>query len=161
MGSGKSTLGKKIAPILKMPFYDLDEYIEQQEHKSVSILFDAYGEKDFREKESRYLIQLIEEEPFAVIALGGGTVCFNHLLELVKSKGILVYLFLPASALAQRLIANKSSRPLLKDLHENQIQEFVAKLLETRKVFYEQAHLKVNGINLRPEHLVNEIQPLL
>jgi shikimate kinase len=161
MGSGKSTLGKKMALLMKMPFYDLDDYIERRENKTLSELFAAEGEAAFREKEAVYLKQLLLEEPFAVIALGGGTVCFNQLLEFVKSKGILIYLYLPPTALVQRLSANKNTRPLIKDLDDTRLQEFVYTTLEARSIFYEQAHLKINGINLRPEHLINEIKSLL
>lgn len=161
MGSGKSTLGKKMAHLLELPFYDLDEYIERRENKTLSEIFTTEGEPAFREKEAKYLKQLLLEEPYAVIALGGGTVCFNELLEFVKSKGILIYLYLPATALIQRLNTNKNTRPLIKDLDDSRLQEFVNATLQTRSVFYEQAHLKINGINLRPEHLINEIKSLL
>ncbi len=161
MGSGKSTHGKKLAQLLEMPFYDLDEYIEHQENKSISDLFESEGEAAFREKETKYLKQLLFDESGIVIALGGGTVCFNNMLEFANLNGILIYISLPASALVQRLSSKKNSRPLLKNLNESQLQEFVTTLLNSREVYYKQAHLKINGINLRPEHLINEIKSLL
>ncbi len=161
MGSGKSTLGKKMALLLKMPFFDLDEYIERRENTSVADLFASQGESGFRELENKYLKELLNENTELVLALGGGTICYHNLLEYTKSNGLLVYLYLPVAALVQRLIQNTGNRPLLNNLNDKQIEEFVLQLMEKRQAYYEQAHLKVNGINLRPEQLVNEINTLL
>jgi shikimate kinase len=161
MGSGKSTLGKKTAPLLGLPFYDLDDFIETQENKSISEIFSSEGETAFREKESFYLKKILDKEAQSLISLGGGTVCFNNTISLLKSKGIVVYIQLPPAALVKRLSANKASRPLIARLKDDQVLEFVTKLLSTRKYFYEQAHITLSGINLRPEHLIHEIKFLL
>jgi len=161
MGSGKSTLGRKTAQLLELPFYDLDDFIEKQENKSIPEIFNSEGESAFREKEGFYLKKILNSEQHSLIALGGGTVCFNKVLDLLKAKGLLVYIQLPPAALVKRLSANKKSRPLIAQLNDEQVLEFVTKLLSTRKFFYEQAHLTINGINLRPEHLVHEIKSLL
>jgi len=161
MGSGKSTLGKKIAQKLDMPFYDLDAFIENQENKSISSIFESQGEEAFREMETKYLKQLIKNEVLAVIALGGGTLAFNNTIELIKSAGLLIYIELPPAALIKRLKASRDSRPLLKFISENELPEFIHQLLDERKKFYEQAHLKIRGINLKPENLIHEIKSLL
>jgi shikimate kinase len=161
MGSGKSTAGKKTAQLLDMPFFDLDQYIEQQENRSIAEIFQTEGEAGFRIKENHYLTELLNHSVPCLIALGGGTICFNNTLELVKTNGLLVYLELPPAALINRLSTNKNSRPLLKKVSQEHLLDHVTQLLNVRKVYYEQAHIKINGINLRPEHLINEIKSFL
>jgi len=161
MGSGKSTIGKKTAQLLGLAFYDLDQYIVEHEKRSIADIFKLDGEETFRKKEYDYLNKILNNTQPSLIALGGGTVCFNNTLDFVKSKGILVYLELSPAALVTRLRKNNESRPLLNNLNEEQLLDFVTHLLNARKVFYEQAHLTLKGINLRPEHAANEIRGLL
>jgi shikimate kinase len=161
MGSGKSTLGKKTARLLGLAFYDLDEYIERRENKNIADVFKLEGEDAFRKKENNYLTELLGSTQSSLIALGGGTICFNNTLDLVKTRGLLVYLELTPAALVSRLNTNRDSRPLLRNLNEEQLLEFVTHLLNVRKVYYEQAHLTLKGINLRPEHAANEIRRFL
>jgi shikimate kinase len=161
MGSGKSTLGKKTAQLLGLAFYDLDQYIESHENKTIAEIFKLEGEEAFRKKETNYLNKILYNTQPSLIALGGGTICFNNTLDLVKSKGLLVYLELSPAALVNRLRTNKDSRPLLRNLNEEQLLDYVTHLLNVRKEYYEQAHLTLKGINLRPEHAANEIRRLL
>ncbi|MCU0359507.1 MAG: shikimate kinase [Bacteroidia bacterium] len=144
-----------------MPFIDLDQYIELQEHRSIAEIFETEGESAFRIKENYYLTALLNHSLPCLIALGGGTICFNNTLELVKSHGVLVYIELPPAALVSRLSTNKDSRPLLRKVSQEQLFNHVSQLLNSRKTYYEQAHLKINGINLRPEHLIDEIKSFL
>ncbi|HQQ93759.1 MAG TPA: shikimate kinase [Bacteroidia bacterium] len=161
MGSGKSTLGKKTARTLNMPFIDLDKRVEEAQQKSIPEIFKQEGEAAFRELESLHLRKILQEKPSCLIALGGGTVCFNDNLSFLKSKGLLVYLELPALVLAHRLWHSKTERPLLKHKTETEVEAYVEDLLEKRKVFYEAAHLKVNALHLSAEQLHNEILALL
>ncbi len=161
MGSGKSTLGKKTAPLFELSFIDLDDFIEEQEGKTISQLFQSLGESGFRKKEAHYLSQLILSEEKKFIALGGGTVCFENNLEVIKSNGRLIYLHLPESALAKRLVNSKKDRPLLANLNEDEILVFIQILMAERKPFYEQAHKTVNGIDLNAQQLFTEICALL
>ena len=71
MGSGKSLLGRSLAKLLKRPFIDLDQYIEEQEMLSIGEIFETQGEKHFRELEEKYLKKVLESDSEAVIALGG------------------------------------------------------------------------------------------
>lgn len=153
MGSGKSTQGKKLASLLRMRFVDLDSYIQKQEDKAIQSIFDEEGELHFRNLETKYLKELIEEKNDKVFSLGGGSVCFNNNLELVKKNGILVYIQMPPAALAERLSKSRQRRPLLKNLSPPELISFIESKLSEREKYYLSSHLKINGIDLKTEEL--------
>lgn len=157
MGSGKSTLGKKLAPLFQLPFHDLDDYIVRREGQSISAIFARGGEAAFRSKESYWLQQLLRTDLPAVVALGGGTVCNALQLQRIKDAGLLVYLHLPAAALAGRLQKNAVQRPLLNGLATEDLAKQVDTLLTARLPYYTQAHLQVNALNLTPQKLQHQI----
>jgi shikimate kinase len=148
MGCGKSTHGKKMASLLKYSFIDLDKYIQEKENKSIQFIFENEGEEEFRKLETRYLKEVTRNKQNSVIALGGGTVCFNNNLELVKKSGILVYIRMPARALAERLLNSTQKRPLLKNILPAELPDFIEKKLGERNPFYLQADIIVDGVNL-------------
>lgn len=157
MGSGKSLLGKKLAALFTMHFTDLDHYIEAGENRSIAAIFEQEGEAGFREVETRYLSRLLKMQEPTVIALGGGTVCFNNNLQAIQHAGLLVYIELSAAALTDRLKKSRQPRPLLRGLNEEGMTEKIRELLEQRKIFYGQAHITVNGLNLTPQLLGRQI----
>lgn len=157
MGSGKTTAGKKLAPILKTRFIDLDEYIEKKENRSIPTIFEEEGEAKFREIETRCLGEVIKLKEPHVISLGGGTVCFNSNLETIKEKGLLIYIELPVEELAKRIKESKATRPLLKTLSDEELIKNINEILHERKKHYEQAHVIINGLNLTPQLLQQKI----
>lgn len=161
MGSGKSSLAKALAKPLQRTCVDLDEYITQEENKSIPELFDALGEADFRKLEQKHLLNILKNPSSKIVALGGGTVCFFDNLQRIKEKGLLVYLNLPASALAQRLSVSPQQRPLLKGLSAIELKSRVESLLEQRRNYYEQAHLVVDALHSKPETILNALRQML
>jgi len=157
MGSGKTTLGKKLASLMKLPFIDLDHYIETKEQNTISGLFEKKGEAAFRKIESVCLEEILQQKNRTVISLGGGTICFHSNLEKVKKSGTLIYVDLPPKVLVERIKNGKTKRPLFKNVAEQNMLEFVEQKLEERKSFYNQAHIIVNGLNLTPQHLYQTI----
>jgi shikimate kinase len=153
MGSGKTTLGKKLGRIMNYPFIDLDDYIMTKEGKTITQIFEESGELAFRNLEALCLEKVLEKEEPSVIALGGGTICFGTNLAKVRHAGLLIYIELPAATLASRLGQGKTPRPLLKGIHESEMQRAIEALLQQRKKFYTQAHIILNGLNLTPHHL--------
>ncbi|MEI7670206.1 MAG: shikimate kinase, partial [Pseudomonadota bacterium] len=87
MGAGKSFLGAALAKHLAFNFIDLDKYIEEKEQTSIADLFFNIGEINFRNKESYYLKNILLAEN-TIVALGGGTPCFNNNIQYIKETGI-------------------------------------------------------------------------
>ncbi len=141
MGSGKSTLGKALAEQKKLPFIDLDHYIEQQENTSIKEIFKEKGEIYFRQKETFYLETLLKSDESFVLAVGGGTPCFgNNMQNIIKATKHAIYLKHSPQSLTQRLRVEKNNRPLIANIQEEDMEEFIRKHLFERNLFYSQAN---------------------
>lgn len=156
MGSGKSTAGKKLAKLLDYGFADLDDHIEKRSGRRIADIFAIEGEEEFRRLERLYLEKLCKLDN-QVIATGGGTACFGKNIELMKSSGRVIYIKLPAAALAKRLSQSTNNRPLLKNTGNKSLENFIEEHLAQREKFYTQADLIVNGINLDVKELAQQI----
>ncbi|MDB9724156.1 shikimate kinase [Polaribacter sp.] len=142
MASGKSTIGKEISKKLFMNFIDLDAYIVKRENQSISDIFKVKGEIHFRGLENRYLKELLNADTDFVLSLGGGTPCYGDNMALILASGAKsAYIKASIPTLVARLTAEKSSRPLIANLADDKIPEFVAKHLFERRFFYEQANI--------------------
>ena len=140
MGSGKSTIGKSLANKLNLPFVDLDDTIEREIGVSISDFFEAYGELKFRRLEHQLLHKIITEKEQMILSTGGGTPCYGDNLMLMKSSSAKVfYLKASINTLAARLIDEKSTRPLIQSIGEQNLPEFIGKHLFERNIFYLQA----------------------
>ncbi len=137
-GSGKSTLGKKLASRLGIRFIDLDKAIEEQTGKSPAAWIVEDGEQDFRRIESE-ILQSLNTLECSVVSCGGGTPCFNDNLNWMLLHGKVVYLDVPIGMLLQRLQqADADERPLLSD---SLSFETLAELHAKRKIWYDQIPL--------------------
>jgi shikimate kinase len=154
MGSGKTTLGKKLAKKLAQPFFDLDQEIEKSTGLTIGELFDQYGEPHFRDVESKILQSLILKNEHFVLSLGGGTPCSQGNMCLIKRAGTAIYLKYNAGILASRLKDGKAKRPLIKDFNESQLKDFITNKLMEREPFYNQAQLVLESNNIRVEDLL-------
>jgi shikimate kinase len=152
MCSGKTRVGRELAPLLDLPFYDLDREIEARVGPILPF-FERHGEAAFRREEQRMLEELMDG-PDAVISTGGGTPCEGDNLELMQAAGIVVWLDLPLSDLMPRIERAGGDRPLLFGLRGDALRERVEELLEPRLPYYERAKLIVQA-NVEP-HLVAE-----
>jgi shikimate kinase len=140
MASGKSTIGSALSDTLFSPFIDLDNYIENKEKKSIRNIFKDKGEIYFRSIEHKYLKEILSSQESFVLSLGGGTPCYADNMNLIKISGATsFYLHATIKILSDRLIKEKSNRPLMAALENEKIPEFVAKHLFERRSFYEQA----------------------
>ena len=147
MGCGKSTMGKKLAQKLGYTFIDLDQQIEKNLGTTIGEYFATHGEAAFRKLESETL-KTFAYPANVVVATGGGAPCFFDNMEWMNANGLSVYIEMSAAALAKRLEGGKDKRPLLKDLNETQMIEFIAHKLNERDGFYKRALLTISGINL-------------
>ena len=86
MGSGKTSIGKKIAKVLNINLLDLDKLIEKNYDTSVKNIFNDFGEIEFRKKERAVLQKIISKKKLFVLSLGGGTPCYFDNIELISKK---------------------------------------------------------------------------
>lgn len=152
MGCGKSTIGKSLSSKLNLPFIDLDQMIENQENESIKSLFKRKGELYFRKAERKVLQHLIAQESPAIISLGGGTPCyFDNMKDLAQSQHYSVYLKASIPTLAARLKEEKSLRPMIAHLNDDQaLVEFIGKHLFERNTYYHQAKMTyaIDGLSV-------------
>jgi len=155
MGSGKSTLGKKLARQLEMSFLDLDHFIEEHENKTIQEIFDQHGEDYFREVEQKALQKIAEKKDNFVVALGGGTPCFYDNMNVVNQSGISIYLKYNSGILAARLMNAKAERPLIKNKSKEELLSFIDDKLADREQFYNQSQFVLEGNNLKAEDVLS------
>lgn len=156
MASGKTTFGRALAEKLGTPFVDLDNYIEEKTSKSISDIFQLQGEEGFRNLEKDFLQQVVNEEPDAVIACGGGTPCFFDNMKFLNDNGITVFLEASTNVLISRLQEANESRPLVAGKSDDEIREKVLTQLCERLPFYLEAKLKWNGDELDSEKQISD-----
>lgn len=158
MASGKSEIGKLLSKKINLPFFDIDYLIENELHKTISEIFDAEGEIYFRKKEHEVFVNKIEENQSFVLSLGGGTPCYANNHEYLQSENIIsIYLKANIETLTQRLKINKSKRPLIKNLSDVGLSEFVAKHLFDRSFYYNQCKYIIVVDDKSPFDIVEEI----
>ncbi len=147
MGSGKSTLGRKLATALEYPFIDLDDYIEEKEQQPISEIFKTKGEIYFRKKEHEYLKALLKTSTKVVLALGGGTPCYANNMTLIQEQPNTTSFYLKASIkeLVLRLMHERAKRPILSRIEtEEDLTEFIGKHLFERTSFYNEADVVID-----------------
>ncbi len=138
MGSGKTTVGKALSKATGMMFYDLDWYIENRMHTSVSKLFSERGEEAFRKIEYNMLHEVAEFED-VIISCGGGTPCFFDNMDYLNQQGDVVYLKANPETLYKHLLMAKVERPLLKGKSPEELITYITEHLKERAPFYEKA----------------------
>lgn len=162
MGSGKSIVGLNLSKILHKTFIDLDNFIEERENLSVNDIFKLKGELHFRKLEHEVFKELIESDEEFVLSLGGGTPCYanNHLL--LKNDNVTsFYLKTSIEELFERLIKNKSKRPLIASMEADELKEFIAKHLFDRSFYYYKAQHTIQTDNATADEVVDRIIKLI
>ncbi len=163
MGSGKSTIARLLSSDLKIKSFDLDQIIEEDSKMSVKQIFAEKGEVYFRKLDHNILLDFINKNDNYILSLGGGTPCYYNNMEMINAQvGIkTIYLNVSLNALFERLIHEKSQRPLIASLANEELKEFLAKHLFERNTYYNQALLKININNQTPNQIVDEILSIL
>jgi shikimate kinase len=152
MGVGKSTVGRKLATLLGLPFRDADDEIEKAAQMSVSEIFERFGEDYFRDGERRVIARLLAGGP-AVIATGGGAFAQEETRKLILDGGIAVWLDSDLDTLVER-VGRRDTRPLLK---HGDPREIVARLKNQREPFYAEAPIHVSSSGGPHGETVNRI----
>ena len=158
MASGKSSVGKKLATKLNLPFIDLDDFIEEKYSTTIRLLIYDKGMDKFREIEKESLEYLIKENENIVISTGGGTPCFFNNMKLMKDSGITIYLEVDIPTLVDRLMHSKKDRPLIWGKSREDLTVYANELLNKRKDDYTKAQFTVKGKDLKIDKVVNLIK---
>ena len=162
MGSGKSTIGRVLAKNLGLQFHDLDALIEAREGKTIPQIFHQKGELYFRKLEYRVLEEMLRSPSDFILALGGGTPCYgNNMSAILQATQAVFYIQLSIPALSRRLLTEKTERPLISHIPDEELPEFIGKHLFERIPFYSRAIHTLNAENRSPEELAEEIQGIL
>lgn len=143
MGAGKTTIGRTLAQLLGIEFYDLDWYIENRQRQRITQLFESRGEEGFRLVERNMLHEVAEFQDI-VLSCGGGTPCFYDNMDYINRCGTSVYLHATADVLIRHLRMAKSRRPLLEGKSAEQLALYIQQSLAQREPFYAQARYSVD-----------------
>lgn len=140
MGAGKSTVGRRLAARLGLPFIDSDDEIERAADHSISEIFDRFGEASFRDGERRVIRRLVAGPP-AVLATGGGAFMEPETRALILERCIAIWLDAEAETLAER-VQRRNVRPLLRDKDPLLL---LRELAAARNPVYAEAHLHIRS----------------
>lgn len=138
MGAGKSTVGRRLAERLDMPFHDADTEIEAAAGCTVAELFEDFGETYFRDGERRVIKRLLNGPPH-VLATGGGAFLEPRTRDLIRQRALSIWLKADLDVLVQR-VRRRNHRPLLK---KGDARDILARLIEERYPVYAEADIVV------------------
>ncbi len=150
MGSGKTSIGRRLARALGWPFQDADWAIEDAAGTSISNIFQEIGEPAFRRSERQVIARLMDECHQQVLALGGGSFVAEETRDLIKKRAISIWLDADIDTLVRRT-SRRSDRPLLSTGDPRAI---LSKLLDERQSTYAEADIKLDSGSGSPAEIV-------
>jgi len=154
MGSGKTTIGRRLSESLNLDFFDSDHEIIDTTGVSIDHIFDVEGEKGFRTRESDVLKKLCNM-PNIVLATGGGAVTLEENRELIMKSGSVIYLLSSVDQILRRTAKSKT-RPLLEK--SNNRRKTITSILEARDSLYKEvASLNINTNGKKLNEVIDEI----
>jgi shikimate kinase len=151
MGAGKSTIGRRLAARLRLPFLDADSEIEAAADMSIPEIFDRHGESHFRDGEARVIARLLEGGP-AVLATGGGAFMREETRKRIGDKAVSIWLKVDADIIMRR-VRRRADRPLLQT---SDPEATVGRLIEEREPIYRLADLTIWSRDVPHEKIVDE-----
>jgi shikimate kinase len=152
MGAGKTSIGRRLAARLGLPFVDADDAIEEAAKSSISDIFERLGEQSFRDGERRVIARLLDDSPI-VLATGGGAFMDPDTRALIAAKGISIWLRADIDTLVRRT-SRREDRPLLKN---GDPREILTNLMNVRYPIYEQADITVDSHDAPAENTLQQV----
>lgn len=152
MGAGKSTVGRRLAKLLDIPFYDSDAEIVEAAGCSIADIFEIHGEEIFRDLEQRILVRLLSYSP-VVIATGGGAFINPKIRHIIQEHAISVWLRADLDVLVER-VTRRNTRPLLERGDKRTI---LSRLMEERYPVYAEASITIDSDDGAHEKVVERI----
>ena len=151
MGAGKSTIGRRLASRLRLPFLDADTEIEAAAGMSIPDIFESHGEPHFRDGEARVIARLLDNGP-VILATGGGAFLREETRNRISDKAISIWLKAEADIIMRR-VKRRADRPLLKTADP---AGTVERLIGEREPFYQHADLTIWSRDVPHEKIVDE-----
>ena len=151
MGAGKSTIGRRLAARLRLPFLDADIEIEAAAGMSIPDIFESHGEPHFRDGEARVIARLLDGGP-AVIATGGGAFMREETRNRIRDKAVSIWLKVDADTIMKR-VRRRADRPLLQTADP---EATVIRLLTEREPVYQTADLTIGSRDVPHDRVVDE-----
>jgi len=156
MGAGKSTIGRKMASMLGLPFRDADTEIEAVSRMTIPELFEAYGEAEFRDLERRVILRLLDDGPM-VLATGGGAYMNAETRSAIAAAGVSIWLNADIDVLMDR-VSRRQNRPLLRNSDPRAVMQ---KLMNERYPVYALADLHMMTREEKKEIIADELIEVL
>jgi shikimate kinase len=151
MGAGKSTIGRRMAARLRLPFLDADTEIETAAGMSIPDIFETHGEPHFRDGEARVIARLLDSGP-AVIATGGGAFMREETRGRIRNQAVSIWLKADADVIMKR-VRRRSDRPLLQNADP---EGTVSRLLDEREPIYGTADITILSRDVPHDKIVDE-----
>ncbi|MEH2505415.1 MULTISPECIES: shikimate kinase [unclassified Bradyrhizobium] len=151
MGAGKSTIGRRLAARLRLPFLDADIEIEAAAGMSIPDIFETHGEPHFRDGEARVIARLLDSGP-AVIATGGGAFMREDTRNRIRDKAVSIWLKADVDVIMKR-VRRRADRPLLQTEDPTAT---VSRLLEAREPVYRSADVTILSRDVPHDRIVDE-----
>jgi shikimate kinase len=151
MGAGKSTIGRRLAARLRLPFTDADTEIEAAAGMSIPDIFETHGEAHFRDGEARVIARLLENGPI-VLATGGGAFMREETRTRICAKAISIWLRADVDVIMRR-VRRRADRPLLRTADP---EATVNRLLGEREPVYQNADLTISSRDVPHDRIVEE-----
>ena len=157
MGAGKTSIGRRLAQQLRLPFVDADAEIEAAAGSSIEEIFQRHGEAAFRDGERRVIARLLEEHPVQVLATGGGAFMDPATRALIRERCLSIWLRASLPLMLAR-VARRNNRPLLKTGDPGVVLE---KLMAERYPIYAEADIAVDSVDGPPEFTLERVMTAL
>ena len=157
-GSGKSSLGKRLARRMGLRFVDTDNVVEQQVGAPIADIFHYEGEEYFRIAERRAVESLANKAMDLVIATGGGLPTWRDNMEWMLRSGVTIYLRRSPEQILSRLSAyGREKRPMFRGKSDEELLQFMRQQMAAREENYAQAHISVNCTTMSDDDVVEYI----
>lgn len=157
MGSGKSHISKILSEKINFKLIDLDKEISRRNKLTIPEIFEKKGEIYFRKLEREILEEILATEENIVLSLGGGTPVYYNNMEIINHNSKSVFLRTSINTLIERISKQKEKRPLIANISDENLPEFIAKHLFERNVFYSKAQFQISTDFKEPEEIMNKI----
>ena len=152
MGAGKSTIGRRLAARLRLPFFDADTEIEAAHRMAIPEIFERFGEPYFRDGEMRVIARLLDGGP-AVLAPGGGALKREETRQRIRDQAVSIWLKADAEVILRRVRRGRTDRPLLQTADP---AATVLRLIAEREPVYQHADLTILSRDVPHEKIVEE-----